>query len=94
MVNATCGTTVFGAFDPLEGIADICKKYGIWLHADAAWGGAVILLKEKRHLVKGLERADSITWNPHKFMGVPLQCSAFLVKRKVIKIEYCIKKLR
>lgn len=50
MVNATSGTTVFGAYDPLDEIADICKKYGgVWLHVDGAWGGAVLLSKKLRY---------------------------------------------
>ncbi|KAK2726130.1 glutamate decarboxylase-like [Artemia franciscana] len=75
-VNATAGTTVFGAFDPLNAIADICEKYGLWMHVDAAWGGGLLLSKKYKNLrFKGVERADSVTWNPHKLMGVLLQCS-------------------
>ncbi|XP_062520283.1 glutamate decarboxylase 1-like [Corticium candelabrum] len=80
IVNATSGTTVRGAFDPLNAIADICQEFNMWLHIDAAWGGACLLSKTHRHLMNGSERADSITWNPHKLMGVPLQCSAFITK--------------
>ncbi|XP_072105763.1 cysteine sulfinic acid decarboxylase isoform X2 [Mobula birostris] len=56
LVNATSGTTVFGAFDPLPEIADICEKQGIWLHVDAAWGGSALLSKKHRHLLTGIER--------------------------------------
>ncbi|XP_069116552.1 cysteine sulfinic acid decarboxylase-like isoform X1 [Argopecten irradians] len=82
VVNATSGTTVFGAYDPLDDIANVCQKYGIWMHVDAAWGGGVLLSRKYRSLMKGIDRADSLTWNPHKMMGPPLQCSAFLTKHK------------
>ncbi|OCT76335.1 glutamate decarboxylase 1 isoform X1 [Xenopus laevis] len=81
-VSATAGTTVFGAFDPLVSIADICKRYGLWMHVDAAWGGGLLLSKKHRHKLNGIERANSVTWNPHKIMGVPLQCSAILIWQK------------
>jgi glutamate decarboxylase len=80
IVNATSGTTVRGAFDPLNDLADICEEHNLWLHVDAAWGGACLLSKKHRHLMNGSERTDSVTWNPHKMMGVPLQCSAFITK--------------
>ena len=56
MVSATAGTTVLGAFDPLEPIADLCEKYKLWLHVDAAWGGGALVSKKYRHLLKGIER--------------------------------------
>jgi len=77
-VNATCGTTVFGAFDPVEEIADICSKHSVWLHADGCLGASVILSKKHKHLLTGIERADSLAWNPHKMLGIPLQCSMLL----------------
>lgn len=82
MVNATCGTTVFGAFDPVTEIANVCEKYGVWLHVDGAWGGSVLFSEKYRYLVQDIFRADSMTWNPHKMMGVPLQCSAIFLKKK------------
>ncbi|XP_053323446.1 glutamate decarboxylase 1-like [Spea bombifrons] len=81
-VSATAGTTVYGAFDPFENIADICQKYGLWMHVDAAWGGGLLLSKKHRFKLNGIKRANSVTWNPHKMMGVPLQCSAILVREK------------
>uniref|UniRef100_A0A671QQY0 Glutamate decarboxylase 1 n=1 Tax=Sinocyclocheilus anshuiensis TaxID=1608454 RepID=A0A671QQY0_9TELE len=81
-VNATAGSTVYGAFDPINEIADICEKYHIWLHVDGAWGGGLLLSRKHRHKLNGVERANSVTWNPHKMMGVPLQCSAILVREK------------
>ncbi|KAK3574678.1 hypothetical protein QTP86_012451 [Hemibagrus guttatus] len=83
-VNATAGTTVFGAFDPINDIADICEKYNVWLHVDGAWGGSLLMSRKHRHKLNGVERANSVTWNPHKMMGVPLQCSAILVREKGI----------
>ncbi|EDV20921.1 uncharacterized protein TRIADDRAFT_60611 [Trichoplax adhaerens] len=88
MVNATCGTTVYGAFDSLEEIADLCQKYDIWFHIDASWGGVVLFSDRKRYLMKGVHQADSITWNAHKFMGCPFQCSAFLTREKG-KLQEC-----
>jgi len=83
-VGATAGTTVNGAFDPLEEMALITKKYDLWLHVDGSFGGSVILSPKHRHLLKGCEKADSYIWNPHKMMGVPLICSVLLTKKKGI----------
>ncbi|XP_078544079.1 glutamate decarboxylase 1-like isoform X1 [Lissotriton helveticus] len=87
-VSATAGTTVFGAFDPLADIADVCEKHGLWMHVDAAWGGGLLLSKKHSFKLSGIERANSVTWNPHKMMGVPLQCSAILVREKGL-LESC-----
>uniref|UniRef100_W8AVS4 Glutamate decarboxylase-like protein 1 n=1 Tax=Ceratitis capitata TaxID=7213 RepID=W8AVS4_CERCA len=84
MVSATAGTTVLGAFDDLNSIANICEKYEMWLHADAAWGGGALVSKKYRHLLKGIERADSVTWNPHKLLTASQQCSTFLTRHKDI----------
>ncbi|XP_074714110.1 cysteine sulfinic acid decarboxylase isoform X2 [Strix uralensis] len=72
-VCATCGTTVLGAFDPLGSIADICQRHGLWFHVDAAWGGSALLSTKHRHLLAGIERADSVAWNPHKMLTGLLQ---------------------
>ncbi|XP_072173465.1 cysteine sulfinic acid decarboxylase-like [Diadema setosum] len=82
VVVGTSGTTVLGAYDPLDKIADVCEKYGIWFHIDAAWGGGALLSKKYRHYLNGIERSDSMTWCQHKMMGVQLQCSAFLLNGK------------
>lgn len=81
-VCCTEGTTVLGAYDPIEPILDIAKKNNMWLHVDAAWGGGALLSKKHKHLMKGVEHADSVTWNPHKQMGALLQCCAFLCKKQ------------
>uniref|UniRef100_U5ELT3 Putative glutamate decarboxylase n=1 Tax=Corethrella appendiculata TaxID=1370023 RepID=U5ELT3_9DIPT len=87
-VCATAGTTVLGAFDPLNEIADICEKYGCWFHVDAAWGGGLLLAPKYRHpRLDGVERADSITWNPHKLMGALLQCSTIHFKEDGLLIS-------
>lgn len=81
-VSATAGTTVYGAFDPLIAISDICKKYNVWMHVDGAWGGSLLMSRRHRWKLDGVERANSVTWNPHKMMSVPLQCSALLVREE------------
>jgi glutamate/tyrosine decarboxylase-like PLP-dependent enzyme len=82
LVAATAGTTVPGAFDPLPELAAIAEAEGLWLHVDASYGGTVLFSRRHRHLLKGIERAHSVSWNPHKMMGVPLACSATLVREK------------
>lgn len=81
-VNATAGTTVLGAFDPIDEIADITEKYDVWLHVDGAYCGSVIFSDKYKHLVKGVERSDSFSYNAHKMLGTPLTCSIILVKDK------------
>lgn len=83
MVTATAGTTVFGAFDPINPIADICDKHHLWLHIDAAWGGGLLMSEKFRYKFEGIQRADSVTWNPHKMMNVLLQCSTVHFKQNV-----------
>ncbi len=82
LINATAGTTVVGAFDPIREIAEIAREFGIWLHVDAAFGGGVLFSDEHRHLIDGCELSDSFTWCAHKMMGVPLSCSAILLRRR------------
>jgi len=79
---ATCGTTLKGAFDPIEEMAAICSEHNIWLHADGSFGGSVILSDYRDQYLKGLEKTDSFVWNPHKLMNIPLICSVLLVKEK------------
>ncbi|KAK3246661.1 hypothetical protein CYMTET_43809 [Cymbomonas tetramitiformis] len=78
-VGATAGTTVTGAFDPFEALANEAEAEHAWLHVDGAWGGAALLSPTARiELMGGSARADSVAWNAHKLMGMPLQCSAFI----------------
>ena len=79
-VVATAGTTVTGAFDPVEAIADRCEAHGIWLHVDGAFGAAALFSPAQRHRCVGVERADSLSWNLHKMAGVTQQCSVLLVR--------------
>jgi len=81
-VAACACATPIGAFDPLEEIADICERHQVWLHVDAAHGGAVLLSEKHRHLVKGLERADSLTWDAHKMLFVPALCAFVFYKNR------------
>lgn len=81
-VNATAGTTVLGAFDPIDKIAEITEKYEIWLHVDGAYCGGVIFSDKYKHFVKGIERSNSFSYNAHKMLGTPLSCSIILVNDK------------
>jgi len=83
-VGATAGTTVRGCFDPIQEIAQICKKYNVWFHIDASWGGSVLLSKKHRNLMKGCYQSDSVTWCTHKAMAQPLMCTAILFKNPSI----------
>jgi glutamate decarboxylase len=78
-VNGTAGTTVFGSFDPFDEIAEVAKKHNIWFHVDGSWGGNVVFSAKHRYKLKGIEKADSITANPHKMLGVPTTCSFLLL---------------
>ncbi|HXH31093.1 MAG TPA: aminotransferase class V-fold PLP-dependent enzyme [Bacteriovoracaceae bacterium] len=78
MVGATIGTTVLGAFDPLEAITVICKAHKIWLHVDAAWGGGALFSTDHKSKTKGIAAADSVTFDAHKTLGTSLIASFFL----------------
>ncbi|WP_448546469.1 pyridoxal phosphate-dependent decarboxylase family protein [Thalassotalea fusca] len=81
-VVATSGTTDFGSIDPINQIADLCEKYGLWLHADAAYGCGLLTTENYRHKLHGLERANSVTIDYHKSFFQPVSCGAFFVKDK------------
>jgi glutamate/tyrosine decarboxylase-like PLP-dependent enzyme/quercetin dioxygenase-like cupin family protein len=87
MVAATAGTTVLGAFDEITPLATVCKKHGLWLHVDGAWGGPALFSKKLRHLVQGIELADSMTFDAHKLFGAGLTSSLFLTKHRTILLE-------
>lgn len=78
-VVGTAGTTGTGAIDPLDAIADVCARQGIWFHVDAAYGGPVALTSQLRHLFDGIERADSIGFDPHKWLYTPHAGACILV---------------
>jgi glutamate/tyrosine decarboxylase-like PLP-dependent enzyme/mannose-6-phosphate isomerase-like protein (cupin superfamily) len=87
LVCATAGTTVLGAFDPIDTIAQICKTHGLWLHVDGAWGGPALFSDQARNLVQGIELADSVTFDAHKLFGANLTCSFFLTKHAGLLLE-------
>jgi L-2,4-diaminobutyrate decarboxylase len=77
-IVATSGSTATGAFDDLENIRDLAPD--TWLHVDAAHGASVLISERLKHLVRGLERADSFSWDPHKMLWMPLSLGAILVR--------------
>jgi len=79
-VVATAGSTPTGSFDDLETIASLCGDYGVWLHVDGAHGAAALLSSQHRQRVRGIERARSIAFDPHKMMLLPLQAGMLLVR--------------
>jgi aromatic-L-amino-acid/L-tryptophan decarboxylase len=80
-VVATVGTTGVTAIDPVPALADVCEQYGLWLHVDAAYGGAAAVVPELRWVLDGCARADSIVVNPHKWLFVPVDCSVLWTRR-------------
>ncbi len=81
-VIATIGTTGMASVDPVPEIAERCAAAGTWLHVDAAYAGPAAILPELRHHFAGWERADSIGVNPHKWLGVPMDCSVLWTRRR------------
>jgi glutamate/tyrosine decarboxylase-like PLP-dependent enzyme len=79
-IVATLGTTGAGLIDPVGAIADVGARQGLWVHADAAWGGAAALLPELRKHFEGLEKADSITFDAHKWLSVPMAAGMFFTR--------------
>ncbi|MCM3720026.1 pyridoxal phosphate-dependent decarboxylase family protein [Fictibacillus phosphorivorans] len=81
-VVATAGTTDFGSIDPIEDLSVIAEKNGLWMHVDAAYGGALMLSKKHSHKLTGIQHADSITIDFHKQFYQPISCGAFFVKNQ------------
>lgn len=82
-VAATAGTTVRGAYDPIEPLLDLRHKYGFWLHVDGAWGGAAVLSPTlKQIFLSGLPDADSFTCDFHKMLGASLMCNVLLINKR------------
>lgn len=79
-IVCSVGATGTTAIDPVAEIAEIASKHGTWLHVDAAMAGSAMLLPECRHLWEGVEQADSMAWNPHKWMGTILDTALFYVR--------------
>jgi L-2,4-diaminobutyrate decarboxylase len=86
-VCASCCTTPIGAFDPLPAIADLCAEFGVWLHVDAAHGGAACFSPKLRSLVDGIARADSVVWDAHKMLFVPALCAFVFYKTAAHRFE-------
>jgi glutamate/tyrosine decarboxylase-like PLP-dependent enzyme len=80
LVVATAGSTTAGIIDPLAALAAVTEREGLWLHVDAAWGGAAALLPELRPALAGIERASSITFDAHKWLSVPMAAGLFLTR--------------
>lgn len=79
-VVASAGATNTGSVDDLAGIAELCEQYGVWLHVDAAYGGPAMLTATQRPHFAGIERADSVTIDPHKWLFTPYDCAAILYR--------------
>ncbi len=83
------GGTGFGANDKLQEILPVAKKHGLYSHIDAAWAGSALLCEEHRHLIEGIEDADSFVFNPHKWLGVQFDCSAYFIKDEKLQVKSC-----
>jgi glutamate/tyrosine decarboxylase-like PLP-dependent enzyme len=79
-VIGSAGTVGTGAVDPLDEIADVCAEHGVWFHVDGAYGGPAVFADDLRPLLAGIERADSVAFDPHKWLYVPLACGCVLVR--------------
>ncbi len=86
-VVATGGTTNAGIIDDLEGVAEVCAQEELWFHVDAAYGGGALASDSARHLFKGIEKADSITIDPHKWLFSPYDCGAVIYKNPELAKE-------
>jgi glutamate/tyrosine decarboxylase-like PLP-dependent enzyme len=82
MVVGTAGTTAAGIIDPLPDIAQFCRDERLWFHADAAWGGAAILSPALKANLAGIEHADSVTCDAHKWLSVPMGCGMFFCRHR------------
>ncbi|HEY2853725.1 MAG TPA: pyridoxal-dependent decarboxylase [Gemmatimonadaceae bacterium] len=81
---ATVGTTSMTSIDPVPAIADICRRESIWLHVDGAYGGVAAICPEMRDVLAGVEYADSLVVNPHKWLFTPFDCSAFFTTKPAV----------
>ncbi|MBC7817597.1 MAG: aminotransferase class V-fold PLP-dependent enzyme, partial [Planctomycetaceae bacterium] len=86
-VSACACATPIGAFDPLRDIATVCRKHGVWMHVDAAHGGAALFSRRYRHLLDGVDQADSVVWDAHKMMFMPALCAFVLYRDKRHRFE-------
>ncbi|MCJ8299647.1 MAG: pyridoxal-dependent decarboxylase [Pseudomonadales bacterium] len=88
-IGLTAGTTVIGAYDPIEPCSLIAKKHDLWLHIDGAWGAPVLFSQTHRHLLAQSQLADSVTWDAHKLMNVPVTAAVILVKQAGLLRQAC-----
>src|SRR6266516_100816 len=90
-VVATVGTTSTTSVDPVPQIADICERYGLWLHVDGAYGGSAAVDPEMRWVLDSCERADSLIVNPHKWLFTPMDCSVFYTRKPdIVKAAFSL----
>ncbi|MGM5485370.1 MAG: pyridoxal phosphate-dependent decarboxylase family protein [Nanobdellota archaeon] len=85
MINATAGTTITGTYDNIDEISRIARKFDIWFHVDGAFGGTLIFDERRNNILKGLENADSFSWDAHKMLGLPIPSSVFVTRKRVLK---------
>jgi glutamate/tyrosine decarboxylase-like PLP-dependent enzyme len=83
-VSANAGATNTGVIDPLPELAEVCDSYGLWLHVDAAYGGFAVLTERGREALDGIDRADSVTLDPHKWLYQPYECGSLLVRERTL----------
>lgn len=86
-VVATAGTTLTGSVDPIAGVADVCSTHGIWLHVDGAYGLPAAATERARSLFEGLDRADSVTVDAHKWLFVPKACGILMVRDEAMLVD-------
>jgi len=90
-VVATVGTTSTTSIDPVPQIADICERYGLWLHVDAAYGGSAAIDPSMQWVLVGCERADTLIVNPHKWLFTPIDCSVFYTRKPdIVKAAFSL----
>jgi glutamate/tyrosine decarboxylase-like PLP-dependent enzyme len=80
MVVGTAGTTAAGAIDPLQDLARFCPSEGLWFHVDAAWGGTAVISPRLRSCLNGIDAADSVTCDAHKWFSVPMGAGMFFCR--------------
>ncbi len=91
MVVGNAGTTGAGLVDPLPRIADVARRFGLWFHVDAAWGGSAMLSSRLSTVLNGIERADSVTWDAHKWLSVPMGAGMFFCRHpEAVKQAFAI----
>lgn len=87
LVVATCGTTNTGSVDPMDEIADFAQSQNMWMHVDGAYGASVALSKSHRSLLRGVGRADSVSWDAHKWLFLTYGCGMLIVREKRLLVE-------